>query len=291
MTKISEILRKHNLSTIRIEKIKKVTIIDTGEKKYVFKKGNINNEILEYLKSRNFDYMPTIVENNEYQITKYIKGLNIPKEQKIIDLIKLTALLHSKTTHYKEINLDYYEEIYNDLDNNLNYLYTYYTDLITIIESKIYPSPSEQLLERNISKIYDTISNSKERLSKWHNLIKNKTKERKVVIHGNLHLDHFIRNENSYLISWDKSRIDSPVFDLYKLYKNHALDFDFKPLLKIYENTYPLTKDEKELFYILISQIEPIKQSKKEYEKCKNISCILDTIYKTEKLILPETSK
>ena len=128
MTKISEILRKHNLSTIRIEKIKKVTIIDTGEKKYVFKKGNINNEILEYLKSRNFDYMPTIVENNEYQITKYIKGLNIPKEEKIIDLIKLTALLHSKTTHYKEINLDYYEEIYNDLDNNLNYLYTYYTD-------------------------------------------------------------------------------------------------------------------------------------------------------------------
>ena len=291
MAKINEVLKKHNLPVKKIEKIKKVTIIDTGTVKYVYKDGKIDEKILEYLKSRNFDYMPQLIENGEYQITKYIECLDIPNEQKIIDLIKLTALLHSKTTHYKEIDLDDYEGIYSDIDNNLNYSYTYYTDLITIIESKIYPSPSEQFLARNISKIYDVITENKKRLENWHTLIKNKTRQRNTIIHGNLHLDHFIRNENSYLISWNKAKIASPIFDLYKLYINHALDFDFKPILKVYESIYPLTEDEKKLLYILISMVEPIKRQENEYETCKYISHVIDRIYKTEKLISPEAPK
>ncbi len=291
MIKISEVLKNHNLTANRLEKKGKVTILDTDKGKYVYKNGNIDNKILMYLKSRNFDYMPSISQNNEYQMTRYIENLDIPAEQKIIDLIKLTALLHSKTTHYKEIDKDDYEKIYDDLDNNLKYLYSYYTDLITIIESKVFQSPSEQLLARNISKIYDTIAENKKKLDDWHSLVQKKSKERNVVLHGNLKLDHFIRNDKSYFISWDKAKIGSPVFDIYKLYQNHALDFDFKPLFKIYEEIYPLTKDEKELLHILISMPNIIKLNKNEYDNCKNISHELDKIYKTEKLILPETSK
>lgn len=291
MTKISEILSKYNIVANRLEKKGKITILDTDKGKYVYKNGKIDYQILTYLKSRNFDYMPSIIQNDEYQMTRYIEDLDIPNEQKIIDLIKLTALLHNKTTHYKEIDLDDYEEIYDDLNNNLKYLYSHYTDMITIIESKVFQSPSEQLLARNISKIYDAISKNKKKLDTWKDLIKQKTKERNVVLHGNLKLDHFIRNDKSYLISWDKARIGSPVFDIYKLYQNHALDFDFESLFKIYEDNYPLTKDEKYLLHILISMPDIIKFEGTEYNKCMKISRILDKIYKTEKVILPETSK
>ncbi|MBR3199381.1 MAG: hypothetical protein IKG27_05150 [Bacilli bacterium] len=288
MIKINDLKSKKPIK--RIEKNGKSIIIDNGEKT-VYKEGYIDNEILDYLKSRNFEYMPNIKNNGLYYTMNYIKSLNIPNEQKIIDLIKITSLLHNKTTHYKEIDLDYYNKLYEDIYNNIEYLYSYYTDLITLIEAKVFPSPSEQLLERNISKIYEVLEYNEKKLRQWHTLVKNKTKERKVIIHGNLKIDNFIRNKNSYLISWDKTKIASPIFDLYKLYQNHALDFDFTHLLKIYENNYPLTKDEKELLFILINMPDKLKLNKNEYENCKKISKSLDRIYKTEKLILPETSK
>ena len=199
-------------------------------------------------------------------------------------MITLVSLLHSKTTHYKEVDLDNYEKIYEDLDNNIEYLYGYYNDLITLIESKVYMSPSEYLLARNINIIFKTLSTNKERLEKYHSLIKEKTNERNVVLHNNLKLDHFIRNKNSYLINWDKAKIGVPVFDLYKLYKNHALEFDFKDLLAEYEKNYPLKEEEKELLFILISMPNIIELTGSEYDKCMRISKEIDTIYKTNNL-------
>ncbi len=291
--KINQILKSKGIIAREYKKKGKTIVINTNKGKYIYKEGKINPQILNYLKSRSFDYLPFFLNNQDesYQLTNYIEDLNIPKEQKILDLIKLVALLHSKTTHYKEIDLDYYEKIYEDLDNNLNYLYIYYTDLITIIESKVYMSPSELLLARNITKIYDTISENKKRLDYWHENIKEKRKERRVVLHNNLKLEHFLESDTSYLVSWDKSKIGSPIFDLYKLYQNHALEFDFKTILNEYENIYPLLKEEKELLFILISQIDLVNFDDSEYINCKKISKMIDKIYKTEMLILPKESK
>ena len=291
--KINQILKNKGLTARGYRKKGKITIIDTNNGKYIYKEGRLNPQILNYLKSRSFDYMPSFLnnENEAYQLTNYIEDLDIPKEQKILDLIKLTALLHSKTTHYKEIDLDYYEKIYEDLDNNLNYLYIYYTDLITLIETKVYMSPSEFLLARNITKIYDAISENKIRLDKWHTHIKEKRKERRVVLHGNLKLDHFLESDIPYLISWDKAKIGNPVFDIYKLYQNHILDFDFETILNEYEKSYPLLKEEKELLFILISMPDLIDFKQDEYTNCKIISKMLDKIYKTEMFLSPEKSK
>lgn len=291
--KINEILKSKGITARGYKKKGKVTIIETTDGKYIYKEGKLNKQILNYLKSRNFDYLPLFLnaKDDPYQLTTYIQDLDIPKEQKILDLVKLTALLHSKTTHYKEIDLDYYEEIYEDLDNNLNYLYLYYTDLITLIESKVYMSPSEQLLARNITKIYDTISENKKRLENWHSHIKEKRKERRVVLHNNLKLEHFLESDIPYLISWDKAKIGNPVFDIYKLYQNHILDFDFETILNEYEKSYPLLKEEKELLFILISMPDLIDFKQDEYTNCKIISKMLDKIYKTEMFLSPEKSK
>ena len=291
--KINEILKNKGIKARRYEKKGKVTIIDTKDKKYVYKEGKIESQILNYLKSRNFEYIPSFLNNiqDTFQLSEYISDLNIPKEQKMLDLIRLIALLHSKTTHYKEIDLDYYEQIYEDLDGNINYLYIYYTDLITLIESKVYMSPSESMLANNITKIYQTLSKNKERLDKWHSHIKEKRKERRVVLHNNLKLEHFLESDIPYLISWDKAKIGNPVFDIYKLYQNHILDFDFETILNEYEKSYPLLKEEKELFFILISMPDLIDFKQDEYTNCKIISKMLDKIYKTEMFLSPEKPK
>ena len=291
--KINEAFKKYSLVPVRYENIGKARIISTNRGKYVYKKGCVNAKILNYLKTRNFDYLPVFINDysDDFQISEYLDDFDIPPEQKIIDMISLVALLHSKTTHYKEIDTEEYEQLYEDLDNNITYLYSYYTDLITIIESKVYMSPSEYLLARNIGAVYDCLDECKIRLDVWHKLVSEKRKQRRVVLHNNLKLDHFIRNDNSYLISWDKAKVDSPVFDLYKLYLNHVLDFNFNDILKIYEKNYPLMDDEKELFFILISLPKIVDFKSSEYKNTKKINEAILQIYKTREFTKTSESK
>ena len=160
MLKINEILKKYDIKPRKYTKKNKTMIVETEEGKFVIKdKKKDNQYIYDYLKSRNFNYIPKLIneKKDEYEIRNYIESYNIPREQKIIDLIDLVSLLHNKTTHYKEVTEDDYKEIYEDIKNNIEYLYGYYTDMITIIESKVYMSPCEYLVARNISKIYSTL--------------------------------------------------------------------------------------------------------------------------------------
>ena len=294
MLKINEILKKYDIKTRKYTKKNKTMIVETEEGKFVIKdKKKDNQYIYDYLKSRNFNYIQKLINErkDEYEIRNYIESYNIPREQKIIDLIDLVSLLHNKTTHYKEVTEDDYKEIYEDIKNNIEYLYGYYTDMITIIESKVYMSPCEYLVARNISKIFSTLYFLKEEIDNWYKLVKQNQKQRLVVLHNNLEINHLINNEKNYLISWDKAKIGIPVFDIYKLYMKHGLEFDFSELIKRYEKNYPLHEDERKLFFILILLPKKIELDKTEYENTKEAGRIIDLIYKTQMLVSPYYSK
>lgn len=291
MRKINEILKKYDLKPHQYKMVGKTTFIDTDQGRFAIKEKNRNgdNKIYKYLDSRSFNYYPKIVSDvdDDYEITEYIDEIDMPKEQKALDMIDLVSLLHNKTTHYKEVDESDYKKIYEDVANNIEYLYSYYNDIVSIIETKVYMSPSEYLLIRNISKVYAALSFCKMELEQWYELVKNKRKQRLVVLHNNLELNHFIRNKGSYLVSWNKSKIDIPIFDLYKLYKKHAVDLEFDEILTRYEKNYPLLADERKLFFILIALPDKIEFNRNEYEMCSIISKQIDTVYKTEMLISP----
>lgn len=289
---INKILKQNNIKPKKYKKIKTATLIETENKKYIIKQKQKNMQnIYEYLKTRNYNYLPKILnQNEEYEITEYIEDYNIPKEQKIIDMIYLVSLLHNKTTHYKETTEDEYKELYEDINNNIEYLYGYYNDLITIIETKIYMSPCEYLIARNFTKILETLYYSKQELDNWYKMVKEKHKQRLVVLHNNLELDHFIENENKYLISWNKAKIGIPVFDLYKLYIKHGRELDFEEIYKIYIKNSPLQKEEQKLFFVLISLPQKLNLNKTEYQNTIEAGKMIDLIYKTQEFISPYNS-
>ena len=295
MSKISDVLNKYTLRPHRYIKKGKVMIVDTDDGRFVLKEKTRNNkaDIYGYLESRNFHYYPKTVsdKNDDYEIMEYIEESPMPRDQKMADLIDLLGLLHAKTTHYKEVDEADYKEIYEDIRNNIEYLYSYYNDMIAVIETKIFMSPSEYLLARNISKVYSALNYCKTELEHWYELIKTKKKQRLVVLHNQLELNHFLKNKDAYFINWDKAKVGLPIFDFYKLYKKHNLEFEFESLLKLYENHYPLLEEERKLLFILIAL--PLKMSLEgsEYEKCKEIGMEIDTLYKTEQLISPYYAK
>ena len=236
MKKFNHLFSKYSIEPTKYKFFKNATIVSTNEKKYVVKERNRDNKssIFNYLNSRSFDYYPRIISDNsdDYEITEYIEDIEMPLEQKMIDMIDLVSLLHNKTTHYVEIDEDDYKQVYEDINNNISYLYSYYNDILLVAENSEYMSPYQYMLALNITKIFGSLNFCKDEIDKWYKIVKEKKKQRLVVLHNNLDLSHFLKNKSSYLISWGKSKIDIPIFDLYKLYKRHSLDYDFSEIFK-----------------------------------------------------------
>ena len=289
MRNIRHILDKYELHPTRYQVKGKVTFVDTDRGQFAMKEmEHDQEEIWNYLRSRNFLYYPEIIRyEDNILVTKKEQDIAMPREQKAADLTDLMALLHHKTTHYKEVDINDYKELYEDISNNIFYLQTYYDDMMSVIESHVVMSPSEYLLARNITLVYSALAFAKDALEKWYDMIKDKRKQRMVVLHNHLELSHFIRNQNAYLTSWDKAKFGIPIFDFYKFYKKHGLEFEFDELLKRYERAYPLLEEERLLLFILIALPDKIEWDDSEYVMCQKVSNMIDMMYKTEQFISP----
>ena len=278
---------KHNLVTKKITLINDVIIVETENEKLVIKKRNTDlEEIFNYLKSRSFEYIPEIIYRTEnYDIYKYINDTYLEKEEKMLDIIKIVTLLHSKTTFYKEIDDDTYKELYEKITERIEYLYNYYNDIADIIENYDYMSPSNYLFIRNISKLFASLDYSKYQLNNWYNIIEEKKRIRVVNIHNNLSLEHYLLDDRPYLISWDSSKRDLPIYDLITLYKKYYKELDFCDLFRIYESNYPLLNEEKNLLFCLLTVPDKLDFNDTEFNCCKKVKKFYEYLFATERLI------
>ena len=283
---IRKVLDNYNIPVNRITIKSSAKIID--DKVVIKDRKNVDlDKTYKYLKSRAFDYFPEpIAIVDKYETYPYIEDTDEPREQKAMDLMHLLSLLHGKTTFYREVDIDRNKEIYEDILMNLDYLNNYYNDLITLIEKEIYMSPSSYLIARNINIVFESIYFSKKNIETWYKKIENNKNERVVNIHNNITLDHYIKNEKPYLISWDRSTIDSPIYDLLSFYKNHYLELDFDDLFHYYEANYPLKEEEKILLFTYMAMPSKIEVENDEYKMCIKINKLMDYLYKTSNLIM-----
>ncbi len=261
----------------------KCTIVN---KKYVIKKGNDIKQKYDYLISRGFSFFPKLLSSTgSYNVFEYVEDLTNPLEQKALDMMVVLSNLHKKTTYYKDMDIDEYKKMFEDITNEIDYKMNYYNSLINNIELHMFQSPSEYLIARNISKILGALKYSKDNINKWYDLVKNSGKKRIVTLYNNMDLNHIIRNKNLYLISWDKSKNGMPIYDLYNFYNKYYNILDFNELLNQYEKEYKLLEDEKILLYSIISIPDVIEFSDNEVLNCKKVKRIIDYLYKSEVLI------
>ncbi|MFA6753450.1 MAG: hypothetical protein WCR93_04205, partial [Bacilli bacterium] len=250
MKKINEILKPNKITITGKSKI-----LCTENGKCVIKEKNKDvKSLYNYLNTRQFNNYPEIIDevDNKY-VYEYLDSVNIPNNQKASDMADLLALLHNKTAYFKPITADYIKNIYEEIQNNIRYIKEYYEKLFKKIASEVIMSPSNYLLIRNSSKLFANLKYIEDELDNWFKLMTDKTKERVVYCHNNLTIDHYIKNKNDYLISWDNYSIDTPILDLINLYTNDYNKYEFSNFLENYNQKFPLSKEELKLFFIMIS--------------------------------------
>jgi hypothetical protein len=271
----------------------KVKILKCNNQDVVIKpKNSYNNNLVEihkYLKSRDFNnFVPIIDYNREnYFVYPYIIEDKIPYEQKTNELAKTVAIMHAKTSYFKDVNESTFDEIYNNINNNIDYLTEYYSKMYDDIFLKRYYTPFENLFIDSYSKISNVLLFSKSELDIWYELASEKKTQRVSLVHNDLKNDHYLKGDEDYLISFDKSKIDTPVLDLYKFYKNEYDSVNFSEILKTYLYHFELNEDELKLFFILISIPDEFKYTLNNYNDVKNFYKIINYINITEELIRP----
>ena len=253
------------------------------------KKEKDIQELYKYLSSRSFEYYPKLIEDNrsDVNVYEYIEDNSIDDEQKLYDLINLISLLHNKTSYYKEVTNDKIKSIYEELLGRVLFLEEYFNKIIFEIEDNVFISPSNNLLLNNSSKIFESLTFLKREIEEWYKISIDKNKMRVSLIHNNLELDHYIKNKDDYLISWDNYKIDSPILDIVKLYKKVYLNMDFSEPLKTYMDKFELTEIEKKLLFIMLVMPDEINLTENELRNVSTVRKYLDYIFKTENLIRP----
>ena len=106
-------------------------ILTTNEGKYVVKEKNKDiKSLYNYLNNRNFNKYPQIIDeyDNNY-VYEYLDDVEVPINQKMIDEAKTLAELHYKTSYFKNVKIDNFKEIYENISSNINYLESYYNNL------------------------------------------------------------------------------------------------------------------------------------------------------------------
>lgn len=239
----------------KIEYKDSVKVINKDGFKYVKKKKKKDKKRLyTKLSDKNFNaYLVPIKEIDNYELYPYIEEENINKKEKLQILINIMAELHSKTTSYEIYDKQQIEELYMNTKNNLQALRNYYYELQDNLELREFPAPEEQLLLNNVSNIYKAINYSEYKLNLWYEKINTNKKIRYVQIHNNISLEHLLVEKNNYLISWEKSRKDIPVYDFIEFYKKEFSNYNMNELFNIYQEKYKYMEEEQLLFESLIS--------------------------------------
>ena len=294
MNDIKDVKRKYNFIIKKYYYVGKSVIVYTDKGNFIVKRTNGYDKDNLYNSLSNkkfFNYVRPYILDDDYEIYPYLETIEKDDDDRALDIIYLISILHNKTTFYKKFNIDDKKSIYEEILNNLNYLTDYYDNLRWIIEEELYPAPSSYLLLRNITLLYSSIDYSLYFLNKWYELVKNADVKRVARVHGNLKLSHLIENDNLYLISWDNSKIDIPIVDIYNFYKNNYLDLDFSSLFSVYLSKYQLLDDEKYLFFSLILMPEKVDLTNNEIINIKNVYNLIEYVSKSNYIVSKHYSK
>lgn len=286
MSSLTDALNKYNLRIDKYEEKNNVRIINTNQGKYVLKKNTYNDkDLFEYLKSKQFNYYLEPKKIDNYNIFPYIEEINTPKEDKAIDLVYILSILHNKTLVYRNIAIDDIKKQYENLNEEIDNINKFYFEKQDIIEQKIYMSPEEYMLIRNISVIYSSLTFAKEKLKEWYEYKIKQKKERIVLLHNKPSIEHLLINDKKNLISWDNYKRDIPIYDFLYFYKENYEDLEMNSLFDIYCSKFPYTEDEYLLFLVFLTIPKKIEFTHHHYNNTVEVYNLVEYLNITRDFI------
>jgi len=269
---ISEVLKEYGIKPHYVEKLGNIYKVYSQNKTYALKRvksKDVRNffPYYQFLYQKGYYRFVPIYPTNQ-GTTAVLKGQDLyylmpwfsnqqsePEKDRAKKMFRELARLHSITKREVEIEKELIEEHYERMrlewQKELEFLNSWFAQC----ERKWYMSPFEWEFVQyfnEIQKAYEFVFNS---LEKWKNQLQEKQKIRTVLVHGKIHPDHFIYDNQGYghFINFEKATFSSPLHDLLpylvrslKTYPNQCNDC-IEWILQYFKH-YPISPEEKLLF-------------------------------------------
>ena len=211
-------------------------------------------EVYKYLADHAVNnYLKPVEVTDRELIFPYFEKTSLTDDEISKRLVLNLTIWQNKTTTYQKLNLDEVKNFYESTKKEINYLFSYYRDIVLQLETKVYYLPTEYLFLRNSSIINRQLKVAADLLEEWYETVKNKERERLVYCHGKCELAHFLPIDDGYFISLEQAHLGIVSDDIENLFRKNFSSIDLVTTYNLYQRKYPYTLDEKLFLFVKLA--------------------------------------
>lgn len=269
-------------------------IITYPDKTIFIKKRSSYNieEVYKYLDDHAVsNYLKPVEVTDKELIFPYFEKNSLTDDEISKRLVLNLTIWQNKTTTYQKLNLDEVKNFYESTKKEINYLFSYYRDIVLQLETKVYYLPTEYLFLRNSSIINRQLKVAADLLEEWYETVKNKERERLVYCHGKCELAHFLPIDDGYFISLEQAHLGRVSDDIENLFRKNFSSIDLVTTYNLYQRKYPYTLDEKLFLFVKLAIPPKIDIYPCNLETNKRLLDFYEQLIDFNKFILEEQDK
>ena len=249
-------------------------------------------EVYKYLDDHAVNnYLKPVEVTDRELIFPYFEKTSLTDDEISKRLVLNLTIWQNKTTTYQKLNLDEVKNFYESTKKEINYLFSYYRDIILQLETKVYYLPTEYLFLRNSSIINRQLKVAADLLEEWYETVKNKERERLVYCHGKCELAHFLPIDDGYFISLEQAHLGRVSDDIENLFRKNFSSIDLVTTYNLYQRKYPYTLDEKLFLFVKLAIPPKIDIYPCNLETNKRLLDFYEQLIDFNKFILEEQDK
>lgn len=249
-------------------------------------------EVYKYLDDHAVNnYLKPVEVTDRELIFPYFEKTSLTDDEISKRLVLNLTIWQNKTTTYQKLNLDEVKNFYESTKKEINYLFSYYRDIVLQLETKVYYLPTEYLFLRNSSIINRQLKVAADLLEEWYETVKNKERERLVYCHGKCELAHFLPIDDGYFISLEQAHLGRVSDDIENLFRKNFSSIDLVTTYNLYQRKYPYTLDEKLFLFVKLAIPPKIDIYPCNLETNKRLLDFYEQLIDFNKFILEEQEK
>lgn len=249
-------------------------------------------EVYKYLDDHAVNnYLKPVEVTDKELIFPYFEKTSLTDDEISKRLVLNLTIWQNKTTTYQKLNLDEVKNFYESTKKEINYLFSYYRDIVLQLETKVYYLPTEYLFLRNSSIINRQLKVAADLLEEWYETVKNKERERLVYCHGKCELAHFLPIDDGYFISLEQAHLGRVSDDIENLFRKNFSSIDLVTTYNLYQRKYPYTLDEKLFLFVKLAIPPKIDIYPCNLETNKRLLDFYEQLIDFNKFILEEQEK
>lgn len=249
-------------------------------------------EVYKYLDDHAVNnYLKPVEVTDRELIFPYFEKTSLTDDEISKRLVLNLTIWQNKTTTYQKLNLDEVKNFYESTKKEINYLFSYYRDIVLQLETKVYYLPTEYLFLRNSSIINRQLRVAADLLEEWYETVKNKERERLVYCHGKCELAHFLPIDDGYFISLEQAHLGRVSDDIENLFRKNFSSIDLVTTYNLYQRKYPYTLDEKLFLFVKLAIPPKIDIYPCNLETNKRLLEFYEQLIDFNKFILEEQEK